>query len=138
MDTGEDCDNGSANSDTLPDACRTDCSRAHCGDGVKDTGEALRPGLQNGTRVVLLVDVHGGHPTRAWPWGRWAAPPGAPAVAPAPREPAPAAAGAARAGGGARWRRLLVLARVERRSGLADLVLLTLGAMVIAARRRRR
>ncbi len=48
MDTGEDCDNGSANSDTLPDACRTDCSRAHCGDGVKDTGEACDLGLQNG------------------------------------------------------------------------------------------
>ena len=48
LDTGEECDNGTANSDTLPDACRTDCSRAHCGDGVKDTGEACDLGLQNG------------------------------------------------------------------------------------------
>ena len=36
----EGCDNGANNSDTVPDACRTDCSRAHCGDGVVDTGEA--------------------------------------------------------------------------------------------------
>jgi cysteine-rich repeat protein len=35
----EQCDNGNANSDTTPDACRTDCQRAGCGDGVIDTGE---------------------------------------------------------------------------------------------------
>lgn len=33
------CDNGEANSDTQPNACRTNCVRAHCGDGVKDNGE---------------------------------------------------------------------------------------------------
>jgi hypothetical protein len=38
-DAGEQCDNGSANSDTLPDACRTSCLTAKCGDGVVDTGE---------------------------------------------------------------------------------------------------
>jgi MYXO-CTERM domain-containing protein len=48
VDPGEECDNGSANSDTTPDACRSDCSRARCGDGVKDTGEACDLGLQNG------------------------------------------------------------------------------------------
>ena len=33
-------DTGSGNlSDTVPDACRTDCSPAGCGDGVADTGE---------------------------------------------------------------------------------------------------
>ena len=35
----EDCDDGAANSDTLPDACRTNCASARCGDGVIDTGE---------------------------------------------------------------------------------------------------
>lgn len=40
----EECDDGPANSDTLPDACRTDCRRAHCGDGVVDTGEACDDG----------------------------------------------------------------------------------------------
>jgi len=48
VDQGEQCDNGSGNSDTLPDACRSDCSRARCGDGVKDTGEACDLGAQNG------------------------------------------------------------------------------------------
>lgn len=37
----EQCDNGAANSDTAPDACRaSSCQLAHCGDGVTDTGEA--------------------------------------------------------------------------------------------------
>ena len=38
-DPTEECDNGSANSDTLADACRTDCTKAKCGDNVVDTGE---------------------------------------------------------------------------------------------------
>ena len=37
--TSETCDNGGANSDTLPDACRTTCQPAQCGDNVVDTGE---------------------------------------------------------------------------------------------------
>jgi len=32
----EECDDGAANSDTVPDACRTDCRRPRCGDGVVD------------------------------------------------------------------------------------------------------
>ncbi len=32
----EQCDNGAANSDTAPDACRTDCTNFSCGDGVTD------------------------------------------------------------------------------------------------------
>lgn len=32
----EACDDGGANSDTQPDACRTDCSAARCGDGAVD------------------------------------------------------------------------------------------------------
>jgi cysteine-rich repeat protein len=39
LDAGEQCDDGAANSDTAPDACRTHCARAHCGDGVTDGGE---------------------------------------------------------------------------------------------------
>jgi cysteine-rich repeat protein len=35
----ERCDDGPANSDTTPDACRTDCRPPRCGDGVTDGGE---------------------------------------------------------------------------------------------------
>jgi cysteine-rich repeat protein len=34
----EECDDGPANSDTLPGACRTNCKVAGCGDGVIDSG----------------------------------------------------------------------------------------------------
>ena len=44
----ETCDDGATgtlpnNSDTLPNACRTDCTVAHCGDTVVDTGEQCDP-----------------------------------------------------------------------------------------------
>ncbi len=32
----EECDDGAANSNTTPDACRTDCTLPRCGDGVAD------------------------------------------------------------------------------------------------------
>jgi len=35
----EECDDGLGNSDTAPNACRTDCSSSRCGDNVADTGE---------------------------------------------------------------------------------------------------
>jgi hypothetical protein len=35
----EECDEGTANDDLLPDACRRDCRAAWCGDGINDTGE---------------------------------------------------------------------------------------------------
>jgi len=38
------CDNGASNSDTVPDACRTTCVWAACGDGTPDTGEACDDG----------------------------------------------------------------------------------------------
>ncbi|MFH2006957.1 MAG: MYXO-CTERM sorting domain-containing protein [bacterium] len=41
---GEECDDGQDNSDTEPDACRTDCLPAACGDGVLDTGEECDDG----------------------------------------------------------------------------------------------
>ncbi|MBF0107016.1 MAG: DUF4215 domain-containing protein, partial [Deltaproteobacteria bacterium] len=41
---GEECDAGSANSDTTADACRTTCMSATCGDGVVDSAEACDDG----------------------------------------------------------------------------------------------
>ncbi len=43
----EECDDGEANSDTEPDACRADCTLPHCWDGVIDTGESCDDGSQN-------------------------------------------------------------------------------------------
>ncbi len=40
----EECDDGASNSDTTPDACRSDCTRAYCGDGVTDSGEQCDDG----------------------------------------------------------------------------------------------
>ncbi len=40
----EQCDDGPGNDDTLPNACRTDCQAAHCGDGVLDDGESCDDG----------------------------------------------------------------------------------------------
>lgn len=47
IDELEECDDGPANSDTVPDACRTTCRRAGCGDGVLDTGEECDDGNGN-------------------------------------------------------------------------------------------
>jgi len=44
LDADEECDDGAANSDVEPDACRTDCFAAHCGDGVTDIGEECDDG----------------------------------------------------------------------------------------------
>jgi len=40
----EECDDGEANSDSLPDACRSDCMKPSCGDGVTDSAEACDDG----------------------------------------------------------------------------------------------
>jgi cysteine-rich repeat protein len=40
----EECDDGAGNSDAAPDACRTTCVLARCGDGVVDAGEACDDG----------------------------------------------------------------------------------------------
>jgi len=47
VDGGEQCDDGANNSDTAPNACRTDCTRAGCGDGVVDAGEQCDDGAGN-------------------------------------------------------------------------------------------
>ncbi len=39
VDSGEACDDGTNNSDTVANACRTSCVVADCGDGVVDAGE---------------------------------------------------------------------------------------------------
>lgn len=49
VDTGEQCDDGSANSNTEKDACRVTCTSAHCGDGVVDTSEQCDDGVNDGT-----------------------------------------------------------------------------------------
>ena len=51
LDGLEECDDGAANSDTLPDACRTDCTQARCGDGVTDAGELCDEGAANNDDV---------------------------------------------------------------------------------------
>jgi cysteine-rich repeat protein len=44
IDAGEVCDDGDANSDDAPDACRTSCQPAGCGDAVVDAGEVCDDG----------------------------------------------------------------------------------------------
>ncbi|MDX9721041.1 MAG: hypothetical protein RBU37_09840, partial [Myxococcota bacterium] len=51
-EAGEECDNGTANSDDQPDACRTDCTLASCGDGVQDSGEACDDGAANSDAIA--------------------------------------------------------------------------------------
>jgi len=43
----EQCDDGADNSDSMPDACRSDCTLAGCGDSVVDTGEECDDGPRN-------------------------------------------------------------------------------------------
>jgi cysteine-rich repeat protein len=49
----EQCDDGSENSDTEPDACRTSCSPAFCGDGVIDSEEEC-DGISEGSGAACL------------------------------------------------------------------------------------
>jgi cysteine-rich repeat protein len=44
IEGAEACDDGADNSDTAPDACRSDCQLPRCGDGVADEGEACDDG----------------------------------------------------------------------------------------------
>lgn len=47
IDAPEECDDGSDNSDTEPNACRTNCRLPTCGDGVHDDGEECDDGGDN-------------------------------------------------------------------------------------------
>lgn len=51
----EECDDGAANNDSLPNACRTDCKDAHCGDTVIDAGEACDAGGVTATCEATCV-----------------------------------------------------------------------------------
>jgi MYXO-CTERM domain-containing protein len=51
VDPQEECDNGSANHDTQPGACRTTCVRAKCGDQIVDPGEECDNGSANSDTV---------------------------------------------------------------------------------------
>lgn len=48
VDENEGCDEGEANANDRPDACRLDCLPARCGDGVLDGGEACDDGNEKG------------------------------------------------------------------------------------------
>jgi cysteine-rich repeat protein len=48
VDPGEQCDDGEQNSDTFPDACRSDCREPYCGDGVIDGNEECDSDNRNG------------------------------------------------------------------------------------------
>ena len=52
----ETCDNGTNNSDVTPNACRTSCQPASCGDGVVDTGEEA-DGTDPSTSVPVNPDT---------------------------------------------------------------------------------
>ena len=54
----EACDDGEANSDTEPDACRTNCIRAGCGDGIADTGEECDG---EDLRLTICADIGYNH-----------------------------------------------------------------------------
>ncbi len=56
IDDGEACDQGAANSDTAPDACRSSCVAARCGDSVQDTGEACDDGAANDDAAACKDD----------------------------------------------------------------------------------
>jgi cysteine-rich repeat protein len=47
----EECDDGMNNSDSRPNACRTDCTRAKCGDDVTDRGEECDDGTGNSDKI---------------------------------------------------------------------------------------
>jgi cysteine-rich repeat protein len=47
----EECDNGSQNSDSRPDACRTNCMKARCGDNTKDSREQCDEGSNNNDKI---------------------------------------------------------------------------------------
>jgi len=64
MEGDEECDDGLHNSDSEPDACRTDCTLPRCGDGVCDTADLGGHCAADCSVVVFWEDFEG-----AWPGG---------------------------------------------------------------------
>jgi len=69
LDSGEQCDDGAQNSDSEPDACRTDCRFPYCGDGVVDPlgseecddgGDVLGDGCDDSCQVETGWDCSAG------------------------------------------------------------------------------
>ena len=56
VETGEQCDDGVANSDNEPNACRSNCRTAYCGDSVRDEGEHCDDGDAASVRQRLHRD----------------------------------------------------------------------------------
>jgi len=50
-DPGEGCDDAGDNSDSTPDACRSNCALPSCGDGTIDSGEECDEGSRNSDRM---------------------------------------------------------------------------------------
>jgi len=55
VDPGEECDDPHGNSDSRPDACRSDCTLARCGDQTIDTGEACDDGENSGQAYQITA-----------------------------------------------------------------------------------
>ena len=51
VDSGEECDDGGANSDTKPNVCRTNCKLPSCGDNVIDDAEPYREDCDDGNNT---------------------------------------------------------------------------------------
>lgn len=51
IEQGQQCDDGANNSDTEPDACRTNCRLPRCGDGVVDSDEECDDGSGNSNSI---------------------------------------------------------------------------------------
>lgn len=52
IDSGESCDDGTENSDTVADRCRSSCTPPACGDGIVDSGEECDNGVGNSDVLV--------------------------------------------------------------------------------------
>jgi hypothetical protein len=59
IEVNEECDDGPLNSDTLPDACRTNCKNSYCGDGVIDSFEDCEGSDLNGETCKSLGYLSG-------------------------------------------------------------------------------
>ncbi|MBM3231507.1 DUF4215 domain-containing protein, partial [Candidatus Peregrinibacteria bacterium] len=69
VESGEECDNGDRNSDTNPDACRSQCKKSRCGDGVQDNNEQCDGG-QSCTESCTVIEepAEVPAPQRRIPW----------------------------------------------------------------------